>query len=428
MAILEKEVSVGSGGSNIKFYESIGYVFPRYKDKAGRYKVKNGTKIIVRVDDLSLSSGVKLTKICDECGTLVRNIPYHSILNGRNKQKDGLDRCHECSVRINGKGLSQASEDNCIANKDKEFAKILWDAEDANKYSCHSGKTADFKCLQCGARIKNKRIADVYSRGVRCPKCSDGVSYPEKFMFNVLTQLNIQFETQKIFNWSNNKRYDFYIPSLRCIIEVHGGQHYFDSKFKYSGRRTLQEEQENDRLKERLAIFNGTQHYIVIDARESSLSHIKDSISESELKKLFELEKVNWSECDKNATNSDLIIVCDLWNDGTTDPQKISQLTKLSLSSVYKYLNKGTDIGLCDYDGENTKEVVQLSIDMEFICEFKSISVAHKTTGIDGSAISKVCKRKLKKTGNHRWMYKHDYNNYMTNIEFKSKFDDMIHS
>ena len=33
-----------------------------------------------------------------------------------------------------------------------------------------------------------------------CRKCSDGISYPEKFLYSILEQLNIDFETQKIFD------------------------------------------------------------------------------------------------------------------------------------------------------------------------------------------------------------------------------------
>ena len=53
--------------------------------------------------------------------------------------------------------------------------------------------------------------------------------------------------------------YDFYIPELEAIIEVHGSQHYGQG-FEKVGGRTLEEEQINDRLKEDLAKQNGIKH------------------------------------------------------------------------------------------------------------------------------------------------------------------------
>ena len=56
-------------------------------------------------------------------------------------------------------------------------------------------------------------------------------------MYSVLKQLNIEFEYQKIFDWSKNiktnnlilngrKIYDFYLNELNIIIETHGDQHF----------------------------------------------------------------------------------------------------------------------------------------------------------------------------------------------------------
>ena len=65
------------------------------------------------------------------------------------------------------------------------------------------------------------------------------------------------------------RRYDFYVPSLNAIIEVHGAQHY-EQGFDSIGGRSFEEERANDILKEKLAIDNGIKHYIVINALSSS--------------------------------------------------------------------------------------------------------------------------------------------------------------
>lgn len=426
MAILEKEALVGLGGGNANYFENKGYEIPKRKGKNGKLQVPRGTEITVKVSDLSQNSGVLLTKICDICGKHIVNQPYCTIYSGRLKSKDGLDRCQSCSAFNNGKRNSIAKDGECIAIKDQEFAKLFWDKEDTYKYSCHSGMNSNFKCPNCGSKIKNRRITDVYDRGLNCPKCSDGISYPEKFIYNVFEQQDISFECQKVFEWSKLKRYDFYLQNFNWIIEVHGGQHYGESSFNNIGGRTLQEEQENDRLKEKLAKENGISKYIIIDARLSTAEHIKDSLLKSKLSRILNMEIINWKKCDEYATSSLVNKVCEIWNSGITNKQDIANITGLHQSTVYKYLNKGARMGKCDYDGENKTEIVQISLNMEYIQEFDSISDAHKNTGIDGSSISKVCRRKQKKTGGYHWMYKNDYYKYKTNIKFRDDFNKFI--
>ena len=85
------------------------------------------------------------------------------------------------------------------------------------------------------------------------PNCGDKVSYDEKFLSSILSQLKVDFATQlskSTFNWCDKYRYDFYIPSLNMIIETHGIQHYEENK---NWTMSLEEEQENDKIKKELA-------------------------------------------------------------------------------------------------------------------------------------------------------------------------------
>lgn len=95
MAILEKEILVKVGTVNTKYYEKLGYEIPRYKNEVGKLVVKKGTKILVKVEDLSEGSNVKVTKICDECGKVINNQGYDHIIKSR-KNSDGKDRCNIC--------------------------------------------------------------------------------------------------------------------------------------------------------------------------------------------------------------------------------------------------------------------------------------------------------------------------------------------
>ncbi len=71
------------------------------------------------------------------------------------------------------------------------------------------------------------------SNGFSCKRCGDGISYGEKFVYSMLCELNIDFITQLshiTFSWCEKYKYDFYIPSINTIVEVHGRQHYFDEE------------------------------------------------------------------------------------------------------------------------------------------------------------------------------------------------------
>lgn len=77
------------------------------------------------------------------------------------------------------------------------------------------------KCLTCGYE-RELLEQHIVSDGHDCPICGDYITFPEKIIISLLKYLHIEFEPQKKFKWSNKKRYDFYIPSINCIIETNG--------------------------------------------------------------------------------------------------------------------------------------------------------------------------------------------------------------
>lgn len=91
--------------------------------------------------------------------------------------------------------------------------------------------------------------------GCGCPKCAKRKSKGEKKIINYLQENNIIFETEKRFNWSELKRYDFYLPQYNLLIEYNGIQHYKDIEFH--GKRRLKEIQEIDTWKKEMAFLKG---------------------------------------------------------------------------------------------------------------------------------------------------------------------------
>ena len=254
--------------------------------------------------------------------------------------------CPVCSNKIVVTGV------NDIATTHPELIPYFKYPKDTqtNTYSCIA--RVDMICPQCGFE-KTRKIDGLSREGIRCPKCGDGTSIPEKFMLCILEQLNINFECQKLFKWSKNKRYDFYIDSCKVVIEINGSQHYMEMKNR--GGKNLQEEQENDRIKKQLAKDNGIDNYIVIDCRYSEFNFMKNNIMHSKLAELFNLSKIDWFKCKEFALASRTKEACELWNNGIKTTKEISNIMKLSTTTVCSYLKKGKELSWCDYDAKESK-------------------------------------------------------------------------
>lgn len=237
---------------------------------------------------------------------------------------------------------------------DEEFAKTHTNGTDIK---------GRFICRDCGESKFVVIYSVISNMSIGCKLCSDGISYPEKFMINVLEQLNIRFITQltkTTFEWCNDKRYDFYLPDYSCIIETHGLQHYKEAnRFK----NTLTETQENDKYKKELAINNGIEYYIELDCRKSDMEWIKNSTIDSDLKNISNLSNVNWLKCEEFALKNIVKEVCEYWNnkqewETTSD---LANHFNVSQTTIMNYLKSGERLRLCSYDVsvEKTKTAVK---------------------------------------------------------------------
>lgn len=168
-----------------------------------------------------------------------------------------------CSV-CSGKKVLPGYND--VATKRPDLVRFFKTPSDALTVTINSSKKVIATCPVCGLD-KDVRVCDLSRRGFKCSTCYGGFSFPNRYMSALLTKINIAFEPEALFGWSDLYRYDFYIPSVSAIIEMHGAQHYKDRP----GWVSLQEIQCRDELKERLAKENGIRHYFVIPADKSSI-------------------------------------------------------------------------------------------------------------------------------------------------------------
>jgi hypothetical protein len=196
--------------------------------------------------------------------------------------------------------------------------------------------------------------------------------------------------------------------------------------FEHYGKngRNKQQEQENDLLKMNNAIHNNISKYIIIDASESTIKHIRNSILGSYLNNVFDLSNINWNKCHEYACNSLVKMASELWSEGYGTTTDIGKVLKVSCNTVALYLKQGSKLGWCDYNpvegkrmasvhgAKLTKEVIQLSLDGKYISKFKSIKEASELTGTSRSNISHVCSNKQKTANKFRWMYKDDYDKW----------------
>lgn len=287
-------------------------------------------------------------------------------------------RCSVCCGRKIIPGI------NDVATTHPWCVQYFKNIDDATKCSFGSENRYVFKCPICGTE-KEMAIGVLIAYGFSCDMCGDGVSYPNKFMHNVLFQLKqckgIAFKSEKVFEWSESvgelstsRIYDFWINGVnQIIIEVHGEQHF--KPISHNSRlRTLQQEQANDSFKYKLAIQNGIlpENYIVIDARESDMQYIKNSIMNSSMPKLFGFTEsdIDWKQCDLYASKSLLIEVCNLWNNGIHNAQKISFIVGVSNVCVITYLKRGANIGLCSYNPRS--KVPILCLDNQYVFSYAS--------------------------------------------------------
>lgn len=288
---------------------------------------------------------------CLDCGN-------EDVLMDSNLNKG--QRCNVCSGKKVLKGV------NDLWTTHPHVAKLLKHKDIGYEISKGSHRKEIFICPDCGFE-KEMKIDKITKRGFSCNKCGDKSPYPEKFMFNILEQLDLEFEVEKSFDWSKNiqhednilcgdKRYDFYIPSLNCIIETHGLQHYKNSP---NYKRNLKEEQENDRLKEQLAKENGIEHYIVINCKNSEFEYVKESIiNNKEFNNIFNLSNIDWIKCHEYSCNSLVKQACDLWNSGMKSSHDISKIMKINPNAIVTYLKKGVILGWCDYSPEYVRKLV----------------------------------------------------------------------
>lgn len=406
--------NIGTQRVEIKYNNETFFVKPNsiingklgqlFKKKRSTYLYDIGDTIIDNNRNLLITSKYKNSQnirwykyTCNICGWTEGEQSEYQLERGVN--------CSCCSNRTVVKGI------NDITTTAPWMVKYFQGGEEeASKYTCCSGMSITPICPDCKTiAYRSIRISDLYNKGYSCGICNDGYSYPEKFMYSILKQLNIKFITQfskKEAKWCKKYRYDFYLPDYNCIIETHGMQHYQYSGFKL---RSLEEEMKNDENKKTLAELNGCQYY-VIDCRKSTKNWIKQSTIDSGILNYLgcSFENINWDECDTFAISNRCKEACNLkakYPEMTATD--ISKMMKISPPIIGKYLHIGTELGWCYYNKNGNKRIMMSKDNIE-ICVFNSVKEITKVEEYKDfceTTIQNVCRGHIDSYKGYKFSY-----------------------
>ena len=299
-------------------------------------------------------------------------------------------------------------------------------------YGPGSNQYTNFICPTCKEKYR-RRISHVADFGLSCKKCGDHISYPNKFIYELLTQLqnnnNFSIYPEHIFEWSkyaicdyNNslsgeKRYDFVVTTNNAtiIIENHGMQHYDDNNFFNKNHGS---EHDNDVFKHNLAIHNHIDeyNYIVLDCRYSNVDWIKKSVMNSQLPIIFNftINDIDWDKCVLATKKNYVEVVINIWNNGFHDLSYISENMGVSVATVRRLLRIGSKCGLCDY-GNNVQKPI-LCLDNGYVFLY-SKSLMDNAEIIFGQTFSQdYISKQARKNGNNK---KGIHLTYISREEFK---------
>ena len=316
---------------------------------------------------------------------------------------------------IQGRGLKNGNRCACcrgiviqpgindVATTDPDVVQYFADPEDATKY----GRGSDFKikpkCPICDYHDdKLVTVSNLVNEGRTCLNCGKTISYPEKLMYFLLKAIGVPFEMHKVFDWSkevydeydgkyHKREYDFYIPSINSIIEMHGSQHYrltFSWDKSDRNQDSLEHRQKIDVDKQKLAEHNGY-NYIVIDCNDSNKTYIKNNILRSELANLLDIQNINWDKLSRKALNGIAKLVAE---DKENNPEKLT--TELAeeycvhLSTIIKWLKKAS---LYDASKEKKNAGLKRSYPVyspELNKAFRSMKLASEEVGVGAKTIN----------------------------------------
>ena len=232
-----------------------------------------------------------------------------------------------------------------------EIARMLYNPEVGYTIGKGSHRDVEWVCPNCGTH-KFSSPKQVITYGLACSKCSDGISYPNKFIISLLSQLDIDaFTPEWSPEWIGRYRYDvhFILNNNEYIVEMDGGIGHGYIDFKTG------EQDENGLNRDIIKNIKAQEHNITLIRIDCNYQHmsqrfnyIKQSILNSELKDILNLSNINWEKCNREATKSLHMEAAKQYDSGLSI-NDISKNLNISYNTIYNWLKRLGEEGLCTY-------------------------------------------------------------------------------
>ena len=235
---------------------------------------------------------------------------------------------------------------------DEDYPELAKNFKDQSKTHIvkSSKEVVELICPCCGEIVPMDVAHYIRAGHVRCHLCNDGFPYPEKYVANILKQLNVPFVSQFSPEWAGKYRYDFQFDwnNKQYILEVDGGMgHGYHDAYETDKYESL----EVDILKEELAIDHG---YLMlrIECNYENYNRSKyiQKNAEETLSSIFDLSSINWKQCNLYAAGSLFQTVIETYRNETIYTSEISEITGVKIRTIIKYLTEAMESGLIPKD------------------------------------------------------------------------------
>lgn len=281
--------------------------------------------------------------------------------------------CPVCANLIIIKGI------NDVATTNPDVINFFADKNDAYKYSRGSRSLVLVRCPYCGYE-KYMSVSNLCKYGhMVCDRCSDGVSYPNKFAHELFEQLKDQWLEYKFEyspNWIKPYILDNYIKlrdGREIAVEMDGGLHYRE---QFVCTRNNDIKKDDICKKQNISMIRIDCDYRCKDSR---FNYIKTNIIKN-LSSYFDLSNVDWDKCNKVGLTNILIEVVNYYNENAKSSiRDIAEHFNINTETARKYIIIGDEIGLCNYvrNDQNRREdrmaMSMTDTDGNLIGIFKSI-------------------------------------------------------
>ena len=173
--IIGNTTKVKIGKKNASYYESIGYIIPRDSDKRGRPRIKRGSIINVKIDDLQNGCSVKIPVKCEYCGKK-RMVEYFALFRNKNStfNKTGETPCSKCYLTKINVGFNNSNRKHI----DQRYPEYRASAKKRGiSFDITSEKFAEIvkhSCHYCGGYSKDRNIT---SRGHGIDRKNSNIGY-----------------------------------------------------------------------------------------------------------------------------------------------------------------------------------------------------------------------------------------------------------